>query len=135
MAWEKLYGDDELTWADIRSEKMSEVWSKLYADPNFAEIDNILSQLQLDISKIIKYQLHDQYKDLLDDVLSDLKGCIYSRAIERGTNAFFEQIFSAYKTGCWSCGWNGEWPEGKIFIYCNKNNNQTEIDKTMRNSN
>ena len=120
FAWDKLYGEDEFTWADLRSEKMAEVWDVIYSDEDrYSLIDNNISNIMDEISRTIQSQLNEQHKELLDDIVSDIKGCLYSRAVNGKRNAFFECILSIYRKGGWPCGWEGNWPNGKAIYYLN----------------
>lgn len=105
-AWEDVYGDDELTWSDIRSDKMGEIWEVIYSDKDYKEIDLKLSCLMNDLDSSIRKQLPKQYAELLDDIVSDFKGCLYSRAIFGKDIDFFEDVFSSYLNGGWPCGYS-----------------------------
>lgn len=118
FAWEEVYGDDEFIWADLRSEKMSEVWEIIYEDDGkYSEIDSKLSKILNVLSRLIQKQLDQSHKELLDDIVSDLKGCLFSRAVQGKNNEFFENILSIYLEGGWPCGWNGDWPNGEALTY------------------
>lgn len=121
LAWYKVYGQDELTWSDLRSEKMSEIWGVIYDnEEKYTNIDINISSLMDKLSRTVQLKLDKKYKELLDDIVSDLKGCLYSRAVLGKEGAFFESIFSIYLNGGWPCGWEGEWPSGRIIYYESK---------------
>ncbi|WED25513.1 hypothetical protein L3V77_10585 [Vibrio sp. DW001] len=115
-AWEDVYGDDELTWSDIRSDKMSEIWEEIYSHKDYEEVDLKLSRLMDDLDISIQTQLPELYAELLDDMVSDFKGCLYSRAVFGKENAFFEDIFSSYVKGGWPCGCS----QDKIIVFIPK---------------
>nr|POA14796.1 hypothetical protein C1892_09095 [Pseudomonas sp. MPBD7-1] len=118
FAWDDVYGEESLTWADLRSEKMSEVWNVVYGGgEKYAEMDIKLSELLDELSESVKKQLPPKHKELLDDVVSDLKCCLYSRAFQGKTNEFFEEMFSIYLGGGWPCGWVGDWSRGRLLVY------------------
>ncbi|MGR5116575.1 hypothetical protein [Photobacterium damselae] len=117
FAWEEFYGEDELTWADLRAEKMSEIWDIIYENDEYSEIERKLTACLNDISDIIQHQLEQQYLELLDDIVSDMQACLLSRAVQGQGNKFFENIFLIYLNGGWPCGWKGSWPKGDILIY------------------
>ncbi|WP_199065711.1 hypothetical protein [Chitinimonas sp. BJB300] len=118
FAWEKFYGEDDYTWSDLRSEKMSEIWDVIYAEKEkYVEVDNQISSLLDEISRVVQVQLDHQHKDLLDDIVSDIQSCLYSRAVFGKENFFFEQILFVYLNGGWPCGWKGNWPDGKLIGY------------------
>lgn len=119
-SWDKTYGEDFLSWADIRSEKMSDIWDVIYnEEKKYSVIVDKLNTVVDDFNVTLVDQLGEQYKEILDDVISDLKGCLFSRAILGKNNEFFESIFSIYLIGGWPCGWEGEWPSGKVIYYLN----------------
>ena len=118
LAWNGLYGKQEYTWANLRSEKMSELWGIIYeSDDKYADIDIKLSSTVAEMSDVILKQLDQPHKELLDDIVSDLKGCLYSRAVQGKNNKFFEIILSTYLKGDWPCGWEGDWPDGDVITY------------------
>ncbi|CAN7330631.1 hypothetical protein [Pseudomonas brassicacearum] len=117
-AWVRVYGEESFTWADLRSEKMSEVWDVVYSGgEKYTEMDIKLSELLDELSRSVQKQLLPKHRELLDDVVSDLKCCLYSRAVQGKTNEFFEGILSAYLSGGWPCGWVGGWPKGSLLVY------------------
>jgi hypothetical protein len=126
FAWDKVYGQDEFTWSDIRSEKMSEVWEIVYEDENHIHIDRKLSAVLEEVTSSLERQLDTYHKELLDDIASDMKGCIYSRAFQGVNSTFFEKILTIYQDGGWPCGWHGDWPEGEISIYKQKRTTDSE---------
>lgn len=118
FAWEKVYGEDEFTWADIRSDKMSEIWEVIYSDDTkYSAIDDKITGILDELSQSVFSQLNQQHRELLDDIVSDLKGCLYSRAVLGKSNKFFESIFAIYLNGGWPCGWSDEWPNGNAIYY------------------
>jgi NTP pyrophosphatase (non-canonical NTP hydrolase) len=118
FAWEEVYGEDEFTWADLRSEKMSEIWELIYDnEEKYSEVDSRLSNILDELSRAIQKQLDQSHKELLDDIVSDLKGCLFSRAVQGKNNEFFENVFSIYLEGGWPCGWKGDWPNGEALTY------------------
>lgn len=118
FAWDEVYGEEEYTWADLCSEKISEIWEVIYKDHDkYFEIGNKLPDILEQVSNVIQNQLEQQNKELLDDIVSDIQGCLLSRAVQGKKNKFFENIFSAYLNGGWPCGWKGNWPNGQVIIY------------------
>src|SRR5439155_26752832 len=117
LAFETTYGANELTWADIRSEQMASVWKAVYGTPQYQELDQHLLSIVATVEKGIKKNLGTTaFREILDDVSSDFRGCLYSRAFQ-GAGAFFESVFQVYKAGCWPCGWKGMYPEGEIVAF------------------
>ena len=116
-AYYKVYGSIEYTWTDIRSYESSKIWSKIYDHQDSIDVQNKLSSLLGEISEKVQKKLTPPYNELLDDVTDDLSMCIKSRAIQGISNKFYENIFKAYKSGGWPCGWKGDWPDGELVIF------------------
>jgi hypothetical protein len=70
-----------------------------------------------ELDREIRIQLGQRHKELLDDIMSDLKGCLYSRAVLGRNNSFFEHVLMIYQNGGWPCGWKGDWPNGQAIAY------------------
>jgi hypothetical protein len=117
FAWSKTYGQDELTWSDIRSERISEVWAIAYENGVDELVDKQIAAALEDVASIVERQLDARHRELLDDIVADLKGCIYSRLFQGISNPFFEEILTIYRSGGWPCGWDGDWPEGNLLTY------------------
>ncbi|PFI73957.1 hypothetical protein COK13_29330 [Bacillus cereus] len=43
--------------------------------------------------------------------------CALNRLVNGKVDNFYERIFEVYKLGVWPCGWEGEYPEGRIIVY------------------
>ena len=50
-----------------------------------------------------------------DDVQSDIYLILMALYINH-TNEFIESLFDSYKSGWFPCGWEGEYPKGKMCI-------------------
>lgn len=117
LAWEKTYGPNELTWPDIKSEKMSEVWDAAYQLPDFNKFDGVLSQEFDSMSRVIDELLFGSISEALDEIVADFQGCLYSRFVFARGNEFYESLFEAYSSRVWPCGWHGDYPAGKVVVY------------------
>ena len=116
LAWEQGSGPTGITWSNIRSDQMSLVWRNAYQMELFKQYDEQLTRAMSVASRSIERQL-GQYGDLLDDVISDLQSCAYSRLVFGLENQFFESLFAIYRDGGWPCGWNGSYPKGVIVAF------------------
>lgn len=117
LAWEKTYGDSELLWSDIKEEQMSMVWDAVYKIDGYNDYDSILQQEFDSMSKRLGKQLDRDYHEIIDEILADFQGCLYSRFAFGESNSFYESLFEVYKSKAWPCGWSGEYPIGKIVAY------------------
>lgn len=116
-AWEEVYGDDELTWADIRSKRMSAIWREVYKNENHRKMSEELERNIGEVDVAIRKNLGAAFRDLLDDVCADFRGCLYCRAFAVTGEMFFEDIFRAYRSGGWPCGWSGPYPGGSVLVF------------------
>jgi hypothetical protein len=117
LAWETTYGDSELLWPNIKEEQMSMVWGAAYKIDEFSDFDGILQQDFDSMGKRLGEQLDRRYHDIIDEILADLQGCLYSRFVFGESNTFFESLFEVYESKAWPCGWSGEYPIGNIVAY------------------
>ena len=116
-AFNKYYGDEEYTWSDICADESSKVWGEIFKHSDTENLQNVFSVILHNIDNSIKNQIKSPYDELRDDLVDDLSNCINSRAVQGTKNKFYEQIFSAYKSGGWPCGWDGDWPNGRLVVY------------------
>ncbi len=66
------------------------------------------------LSKSINYQLEEGIS-IADAVAYD----IAAAAVELATDSpdFFTNLIEWYRLGHWPCGWEGEYPKGKLIVY------------------
>ncbi|HAG44068.1 MAG TPA: hypothetical protein DCL31_12985, partial [Clostridium sp.] len=69
------------------------------------------------IKNVSKIAMSNECKDIWDDVYSDLINCVKVRAIIGKENSFFEKKFAVYLSGGWPCGWEGNFPNGKMKVF------------------
>lgn len=58
-----------------------------------------------------------QYIDIFEEIIGDLHMCALNRLVNGKVDNFYERIFEVYKLGGWPCGWEGEYPEGRVIVY------------------
>src|SRR3569833_3112775 len=106
-------------WVDIRETEHGKL-SLSMLDPS-SEVFQLRVQLagiETCIWNNLRHRLPDQYEDAIDDIDADLCAIAESRALIGKTNEFYEALFRAYISGGWPCGWKGQYPEGKMVVYC-----------------
>ncbi|AAK78328.1 hypothetical protein BJV85_003671 [Clostridium acetobutylicum] len=114
---EYLMDDEYYTWQDIKDLQMSSFNEEIYKYENYKTINEELRKIG--IKNVSKIALSDECKEVWDDVYNDLMNCIKVRAILGKKNYFFEKIFQIYLSGGWPCGWEGNFPNGKVKVfYC-----------------
>ena len=118
IAFEQSEDSSRLDWNTLRSQQMRRVYAKEYATVGFTQsITPELRRLRNDLITILKPQLRGPWKELIDDVAGDLGNCAYARALFGKENEFYERLFSIYKAGCWPCGWEGDYPDGRPIVF------------------
>lgn len=117
IAWEAVVGNEELLWTDIREKEMSEVRGRSCEIEDFGEYRDNLSPLLKTFTLYLRRQLPKQYQDILDDAIGDLYNCAFNRCVYGETDNFFETVFAAYRAGCWPCGWQGDYPSGRLRVF------------------
>jgi hypothetical protein len=109
--------EDKLTWKDIRSAEMRQVYAKMYELSDFGAVEKELTELPAESYKCLRRKLPRQYHEILDEIIGDLYACFFARAVDEAGSPFFERLLSAYQSGAWPCGWEGRYPEGKLAVY------------------
>ncbi|QGJ70192.1 Hypothetical protein PBC10988_18860 [Planctomycetales bacterium 10988] len=115
-AWEDTFGSEEETWTDLRELNMAEVLEKAFEEEQFTQIKDHLVNHLPQLTRMVQSRLGDEYFDLLDDIVGDLHNAAFNRAIQ-GPQGFFEDLFKVYQQGAWPCGWEGNYPEGKLMVH------------------
>lgn len=106
------YGEYEgHTWVDILEEKMAEVWEIIYQHENYAELSEVVSDIE--IPELIEIEYTIDADSVQAEIEAELELCAISRFICGKNNDFFESIFEVYCIGGWPCGWNDE----KLIVY------------------
>ena len=116
-ACDETFGDEDLLWKDIREREMSTVKGKAYQIDGFKEYRDNLSGLLKTFTMYLKRQLPEDFSDVLDDAIGDLYNCAFNRCVNGAASSFFESVFEAYKSGCWPCGWDGDYPTGRMRVF------------------
>ena len=111
----EINGEKCYSWQDLRELQISEVRSEVYKKDNYKEYNDELRRIGFkNLNSILTDKIYEQ---VWDDVYSDLINCARTRAIMGDKNIFFEKILEVYKAGGWPCGWEGNFPEGKLIAY------------------
>jgi len=109
--------DDWLSWGGIREHELSEFYLTAPELSCNKEINAALRQAGEAIRQCIKDHLPEEYMQALNDIDGDMSCCARSRAMVGKQNHFFEKIFQIYQNGAWPCGWEGNYPEGKLIVF------------------
>ncbi|MCL2309812.1 MAG: hypothetical protein FWC42_05985 [Proteobacteria bacterium] len=57
--------------------------------------------------------------DASNDIEADLYFCSQNIYFNRNS-LFHNKLWSLYKKGFWPCGWEGDYPDGRMVAYCSK---------------
>ena len=110
---EKFCIDDYAIWGDILDRKRGEILGVFFkCKKKNDSLTDLLNAVSLNPNS-----LHIKYEELDDAITSDLYSIAMSRAINGKNHKLFELMFKAYKNGGWPCGWEGNWPDGKLVVY------------------
>ncbi|MHC1748071.1 MAG: hypothetical protein AB9856_06745 [Cellulosilyticaceae bacterium] len=108
--------EDGYMWSDIKSNIFAEVKDQIYELDNYKEINQAIRELKLiTLSEVI---MSKEAEKVFNEIHSDLMICMRTRVITGKENKFFEDILDAYFLGGWPCGWFGNYPDGKLIVYC-----------------
>jgi hypothetical protein len=118
-AWSRpIAGDESSTWNDLREDEVAPFHAMPYdhpeAKPAYDATDGLLPHLVT----LLRAKLPASYSDLLDDVAADLQHCAMNRALQGLVpDSFWERVWRLYAVGVWPCGWEGEYPAGRVVIF------------------
>ena len=118
LAWSQDLDEVENVWEDIKSSEGGEIIGQLY--------ERDLNSMERPIREIIQSTENypgdfvAQYIDVFEEIIGDLHMCALNRLVNGKVDNFYERIFDIYKLGGWPCGWEGEYPEGRMIVYSSK---------------
>jgi hypothetical protein len=116
-ALQRLYGPDDKTWFDFCAMHEGRVRGLKYLSDAGRDLAAKLKPPVAKLSTAISAQLDSKHEELWDPIAADLGACVFARAHEGATNAFFEALFAVYQAGGWPCGMTAVWPEGHLIVY------------------
>lgn len=127
-SWERAryyYGNQ--VWEDVTLEASNVLTQYLFSKykKEYAEWNTLTDEAKLFIENEVLLII-GKYKDengldtiFIDCVKWDILGAImedsYQICHKRPT--FFLELLSVYENGNYPCGWEGEWPEGKLVVF------------------
>lgn len=107
----------DVIWQDIKSDESAALFSSIYNDENLKETDDVLSEIFESSDNYSEDFIPFDYLEILEEVESDLYKCALNRFINGDKMNFYEKIFRCYQSGGWPCGWEGNYPNGKLIVY------------------
>ncbi|MGD6793099.1 cytoplasmic protein [Metabacillus indicus] len=118
LAWSQDLDVVENVWEDIKSLESGEVIGKLYEE-NLNSLEKPIREI-IQSSKNYPEDIVSKYIDIFEEITGDLHVCALNRLVNGKTNNLYEKIFEAYKLGGWPCGWEGEYPQGRMIVFSPK---------------
>lgn len=111
----EMNSENGYNWVDIRELVMSNVNEDKYTIENYKEFNKKIDDIELLIRKDLK--IAKEYRETWDDAYADIVNCAICRAIYGQNDSLFEKLYNVYKSGGWPCGWEGNFPEGKLIAF------------------
>lgn len=103
--------DDALNWTDLREREAGEIHAES------GSLGSALNGLHERLFAALSTRLPEAYADLLDDVIGDLANAAAGRAVFGAGDRLFDRVWDAYKQGGWPCGWEGDYPAGRLVVH------------------
>lgn len=116
MHW-SLEAEAELPWLDVRNLESAEITGLIYKLPNYREVSAAIMAEQEKLWALIGERIPEDMRFCLDDACANLGACLESRALLAEPHPLYEAIFRIYNNGGWPCGWDGEYPEGRMVVF------------------
>lgn len=114
-AFEENYGE-EGNWTDLKEGIWAEVYSIKCDIENYIELDVSERINNVCYSPVPEYT-DNEAEEVYNEIDGDFTECLISRLLMGKNNKFLEDMFKAYLTGGWPCGWEGNFPEGRMIVY------------------
>ncbi|ATH92430.1 cytoplasmic protein [Bacillus glycinifermentans] len=115
LAWSQDLDEVENVWEDIKSSESGEIIGQLY-EHDLNSMDHPIWEI-IQSSENFPDDFVSEYIDIFEEVMGDLHKCALNRLVNGEVDNFYERIFEIYKLGGWPCGWEGEYPEGRMIVY------------------
>jgi hypothetical protein len=115
-AWSRSIGGH--TWTSLREVQTAPFHAEPYKHPERKPAyDAVDGQLE-PLFEVMFEKLPREYRRLFDDIAGDLEHCALNRALHGLVpDSFWERVWQVYRQGAWPCGWDGEYPAGRMVIY------------------
>jgi hypothetical protein len=106
----------ETIWLDLREQQSAKLNGRLYRDK--ADLKPEANRIKAEFSDTVYPRLmKTPLQTIVDDVLADLQSVAINRLLGGDVAPLLEEIFTAYRAGGWPCGWDGEYPLGRLVVF------------------
>ncbi|MFV5516523.1 hypothetical protein [Acinetobacter gerneri] len=110
--WETIIANEIISIKEIYRKNNSDITGLYIKISNFVE-----KKVE---EKIIKnINLNEKIPYLLDSIYSDFTKIVFNDYTKLN-NQFFNNLLQVYLAGGWPCGWEGQYPKGKLVIFSNE---------------
>lgn len=111
--------EEALVWKDIVAQEHGEFLGKPYGDVAVNEaITKLLQAVLGPVQQQLPIIFSDYYLGMDIKIQDEIVAICHSRylyGIRPGS--FFDNVFEAYRTGGFPCGWDGIYPHGRMIVY------------------
>lgn len=116
----------EPTWEDVTLEAQNRLTSFLHEKyrSQYAEWNQIVKEAKAIMEMTVRPALqgvcltYGLGKNFVDSVEWDILGAVMEKVYSvRGRPTFALDLLAVYQSGNFPCGWEGEWPEGRLIVY------------------
>ena len=123
-----MLDDDEVLiyqeWEIVRAKKiieMQEKYQKIYNRDSFYIDNEIFKYVTRKIGgKVIQdKELDMQIPTLIDCLIDDFLYIVFND-YSNMEHQFFNNLLQVYLVGGWPCGWEGEYPKGRLVVFSNE---------------
>lgn len=109
--------EDAANWTDLREWQVGHVLGATYANTNLVPVRDSVRGLTDRLFRATNANLPAVYLEVVDDVAADLENCALGIAVYGPGESFFDLLWSVYRQGGWPCGWEGNYPEGRLVVF------------------
>jgi hypothetical protein len=114
IAWHQEIGFPFESWNDLRTQASKDVHSFCY--DNKIRFERVYKRVCLEVSDLCDECIPSALMHFYDDIFGDLTEIARGKLV--GFNADLHQkMWAAYKERSFPCGWEGEYPSGRLCVY------------------
>jgi hypothetical protein len=115
------HNDDRMLWRDILDNEAA-VFCGIESETARGEYSYdraFLSNLVLQLTDTYREAFPKRYKKryLDQDIPGVLVNIVHCRIVMGKDNKFYETLFKVFQSGGYPCGWQGNYPQGKLIAY------------------
>lgn len=107
--------DGKEDWTDLRENQSAEVLGQAYKIDGGSELLDVIFKHW----ESFEYSLPDRFitSGANNEIEADFLFIAKSEKIKSISSSFFAMLLDFYKAGYWPCGWEGDYPNGKLLVH------------------